>query len=60
MMPNKRLLGLVPEAMRYIILKVVLSWCSLAAGIVLWFSSFERLRILVVSFVSLVVSSMIT
>ena len=38
MMPNKRLLGLVPEAMRYIILKVIWSWISLAAGIVLWFA----------------------
>ena len=38
MMPNKRLLGLVPEAMRYMIQKVIFSWLSLAAGIVLWFS----------------------
>ena len=37
MMPNKRLLGLVPEAMRPILLKVLFSWLSLAAGIVLWF-----------------------
>ena len=38
MMPNKRLLGLAPEAMRYIILKVVCLWLSLAAGIVMWFA----------------------
>ena len=46
MMPNKRLLGLVPEAMRYIILKVILSWCSLAAGIVLWLSVGRQLQAL--------------
>ena len=38
MMPNKRLLGLAPEAMRYIILKVIFCWLSLAAGIVMWFA----------------------
>lgn len=38
MMPNKRLLDLVPEARRYMIQKVVWSWSSLAAGIVLWFT----------------------
>ncbi len=43
-MPNKRLLGLVPEAMRHIIRKVVLSWISLAAGIVLWFSAGRQLQ----------------
>jgi len=37
MMPNKRLLGLVPEAMRYIIQKVILSWLSLADAIIMWF-----------------------
>ena len=36
MMPNKRLLGLVPEATRPILLKVLFSWFSLAAGIVLF------------------------
>lgn len=46
MMPNKRLLGLVPEAMRYIILKVILSWISLTAGIVLWFSVGRQLQAL--------------
>ena len=46
MMPNKRLLGLVPEAMRFIILKVILSWLSLAAGIVLWFSVGRQLQAL--------------
>ena len=39
MMPNKRLLGLVPEAMRYIIQKVIFSWLSPAAGIVMWFAA---------------------
>ena len=37
-MPNKRLLGLAPEAMRHIICKVILNWVSLCAGIVLWFT----------------------
>lgn len=45
-MPNKRLLGLVPEAMRYIIIKVILSWISLSAGIVLWFSVGRQLQAL--------------
>lgn len=44
MMPNKRLLGLVPEAMRYIIQKVAWSWLSLAAGIVLWFTVGHQLQ----------------
>ncbi|MBQ7487415.1 MAG: ABC transporter ATP-binding protein/permease [Clostridia bacterium] len=43
-MPNKRLLGLVPEAMRYIIQKVAWSWLSLAAGIVLWFTVGHQLQ----------------
>ncbi len=37
MMPDKRLLSLVPESMRYILGKVLLSWLSLLAGILLWF-----------------------
>ena len=44
MMPNKRLLGLVPEAMRPILLKVLFSWLSLAAGIVLWFEVGRQLQ----------------
>ncbi|WP_207302862.1 ABC transporter ATP-binding protein/permease [Lachnoclostridium sp. Marseille-P6806] len=44
MMLNKRLLGLVPEAMKYIIQKVILSWASLVAGIVLWFSVGSQLQ----------------
>lgn len=44
MMPNKRLLGLVPEAMRYIIEKVIFNWISLAAGIVLWFAVGRQLQ----------------
>ena len=44
MMPNKRLLGLVPEAMRWIIEKVILNWLSLAAGIVLWFAVGRQLQ----------------
>ncbi|MBQ9643404.1 MAG: ABC transporter ATP-binding protein/permease [Lachnospiraceae bacterium] len=44
MMPNKRLLGLVPEAMRYIIQKVIFSWLSLLAGIVLWFAIGRQLQ----------------
>ena len=44
MMPNKRLLGLVPEAMRYILRKVLFSWLSLAAGIVLWFEVGRQLQ----------------
>ena len=44
MMPNKRLLGLAPEAMRHIIVKVVLSWISLCAGIVLWFAVGQQLQ----------------
>lgn len=43
-MPNKRLLGLVPEAMRYIVQKVVWSWLSLAAGIALWFAVGRQLQ----------------
>lgn len=46
MMPNKRLLGLVPEAMRHIILKVVFNWLSLAAGIVLWFAVGRQMQTL--------------
>ena len=46
MMPNKRLLGLVPEAMRYMIQKVIFNWLSLAAGIVLWFSVGRQLQCL--------------
>ncbi len=47
MMPDKRLLGLVPGVMKYIIRKVVLSWISLVAGIVLWFAvgnQFQHLK----------------
>lgn len=44
MMPNKRLLGLVPEAMRYIIQKVIFNWVSLAAGIVMWFEIGSQLQ----------------
>ncbi|MCR5825623.1 MAG: ABC transporter ATP-binding protein/permease [Oscillospiraceae bacterium] len=46
MMPNKRLLALVPEAMRHILRKVLWSWLSLAAGIVLWFAVGRQLRVL--------------
>ena len=46
MMPDKRLLGLVPEAMRYMLLKVLFSWISLAAGIVLWFSAGRQMQAL--------------
>ena len=44
MMPNKRLLSLVPGAMRHIIRKVLFSWLSLAAGIVLWFAMGRQLQ----------------
>lgn len=44
MMPNKRLLGLVPEARGYILRKVLFSWLSLAAGIVLWFAVGRQLQ----------------
>ena len=44
MMPNKRLLGLVPEAGKYIFQKVVFSWMSLLAGIVLWFAVGTQLQ----------------
>lgn len=37
MMINKRLIAMVPEAKRYILLKVLVNWFSLLAGIVLWF-----------------------
>ena len=46
MMPNKRLLGLVPEAMRSILQKVLWSWISLAAGILMWFEAGRQLQAL--------------
>ena len=46
MMPNKRLLGLVPEAKRYMFRKVLWNWVSLAAGIVLWFALGRQIRTL--------------
>ncbi len=44
MMPKKRLLALVPKAKRYMIQKVIYSWLSLVAGIILWFSLGEQLQ----------------
>lgn len=37
-MINKRLIGMVPGARRYIALKVMASWASLLAGVCLWFT----------------------
>lgn len=37
MMFNKRLINMVPEAKKYVLLKTLASWISLVAGIVLWF-----------------------
>ena len=38
MMINKRLLAMAPEARRYILLKTLVNWISLLAGVLLWFS----------------------
>ena len=38
MMINKRLIAMVPEVKPFIFKKVVASWVSLLAGIVLWFT----------------------
>lgn len=38
MMINKRLLSLVPEAKKQMILKVLVNWFSLLLGIVMWFT----------------------
>ena len=38
MMINKRLIAMIPEAKRYIMLKTLVNWVSLLAGICLWFS----------------------
>lgn len=38
MMINKRLIAMVPEAKSFIFKKVAANWCSLLAGIVLWFT----------------------
>ncbi|MBR4015111.1 MAG: ABC transporter ATP-binding protein/permease [Anaerotignum sp.] len=38
MMFNKRLLAMVPEAKKYILMKVLASWISLVAGIFMWFT----------------------
>lgn len=44
MMPNKRLLGLVPEAKKYMMQKVIFSWMSLLAGIIMWFCVGEQIE----------------
>lgn len=37
MMINKRLIGMVPEFKKFMVLKTLVSWFSLLGGIVLWF-----------------------
>lgn len=44
MMPDKRLMAMVPEARKYIILKVLMNWLSLIAGVVFWFSLVGQLE----------------
>ncbi|MDO4314359.1 MAG: ABC transporter ATP-binding protein/permease [Oscillospiraceae bacterium] len=48
MMIDKRLLALVPEAKRFAVKKVLSSWISLLAGIVLWFSVADLLEMTMV------------
>ena len=43
MIANKRLLAMVPEARGFILRKVLASWVSLLAGIVLWLAAAELL-----------------
>lgn len=44
MMINKRLIAMVPEAKPFVFKKVVTSWASLLAGIVLWFTVAKMLE----------------
>ena len=44
MMINKRLIAMVPEVKPFIFKKVVASWVSLLAGIVLWFTVAKTLE----------------
>ena len=37
MMIDKRLISMIPESRRLIIMKTLVSWVSLLAGICLWF-----------------------
>lgn len=37
MMPNKRLINLVPEAGHHMLMKVVYNWLGLVSGIIMWF-----------------------